>query len=32
MTLTWHSIHKGIEECNYQIDEDSAIEEQVAPQ
>jgi hypothetical protein len=32
MTLTWHGIHKRIEEGNYEVDEHSTVKEYVAPE
>jgi hypothetical protein len=32
VTLTWHIIHEGIEEGNYEVNEHGTIEENVAPQ
>jgi hypothetical protein len=32
MTLTWHGIHKWIEESNYEVDKHRTVEEYVAPQ
>jgi hypothetical protein len=32
IALTWHSIHKGIEESNYEVDKHSAVEQYVTPQ